>query len=211
MKAVLVFLISYLLGSIPIGYLVSRYLNNVDIRQHGSGNTGATNVYRILGLKAGLITAIGDIGKAIIAIKIVERLILTAHWGLELKTILLISGIIVIIGHNWSIFLRFDGGKGVATTVGVLLALLPYSLLILTVIWISIVYFTRYVSLASIISGLTLPLLLVLFKEPSEYIIFGIAAALFVIYRHRSNIQRLLKGEENQIRSKANDKSKRVR
>lgn len=209
MKLVLVFIISYLLGSIPVGYIVSRFINGLDIRKHGSGNTGATNVFRVLGLKAGLLTAIGDIGKAIIAIKIVERILLEPHWGLELRTILLISGIIVIVGHNWSIFLGFDGGKGVATTVGVLLTLLPYSLLILVGIWVLLVYFTRYVSLASIVSGLTIPILMILFREPSEYIFFGIIAAIFVIYRHRSNIQRLLKGKENKIEFKS--QNKRVR
>lgn len=209
MKLVLVIIISYLLGSIPVGYIVSRFISGLDIRKHGSGNTGATNVFRVLGLKAGLLTAIGDIGKAIIAIKIVESIILEPYWGLELRTILLISGIIVIFGHNWSIFLGFDGGKGVATTVGVLLTLLPYSLLILVAIWVLLVYFTRYVSLASIVSGITIPILMILFKEPSEYIFFGIIAAIFVIYRHRSNIQRLLKGKENQIEFKS--QNKRVR
>ncbi len=203
-------MLCYLLGAFPTGYLTSRYIYGLDIRKHGSGNTGATNVFRVLGARAGLITAIGDVGKSVLALRLSESLLGGPVWGLELRTILLIFGVIVIAGHNWSIFLGFEGGKGVATTVGVLLTLLPWLIIILLLIWIPIIYLTRYVSLASIISGLMIPILMILFKEPGEFIFFGIIAALFVVYRHRSNIQRLLNGTENRIDFKKK-KTKRVR
>ncbi|AZR72763.1 acyl-phosphate glycerol 3-phosphate acyltransferase [Anoxybacter fermentans] len=211
MKLFLIFVLSYLLGSIPTGYIVAKKLKGIDIREYGSGNTGATNVFRVLGSKAGLITAIGDVGKGILAILIAKSTVTEPIWGLKPETIYLICGILVIAGHNWSIFLGFNGGKGIATTAGVLLTLLPYLLLILVFVWLPIVYLTRYVSLGSIISGLMVPILMILFKEPGEYILFGIVIAIFVVYRHRSNIQRLLKGTENKIQLPGKKKSRRVR
>lgn len=209
MKLILIFLVSYLLGSFPTGYLVAKQLGGIEIRRHGSGNTGATNVFRVLGAKAGLITAIGDIGKGFLAILLARIWITQSIWGIEPRTILLICGVLVIAGHNWSIFLNFDGGKGVATTVGVLLTLSPYLLILLVGIWLPIVYLTRYVSLASIAASVMIPVLMILFRESGEYIFFGIIIALFVLYRHRSNIRRLLQGKENRLERKK--KSKRVR
>ncbi len=209
MKLLFVFLLSYLLGSIPTGYITGRMMKGIDIRQHGSGNTGATNVFRVLGFKAGLITAVGDIGKGILTLQLVKVILKAPVWGLEIKTVLLICGILVIAGHNWSLFLKFEGGKGIATTVGVLLLLSPYLLLILLFVWLPLVYLTKYVSLGSIVSGVMIPVLMILFRESGEYILFGIIIAIFVVYRHRSNIQRLLAGTENKISFSKKDSSNR--
>lgn len=209
MKLLLVFLASYLLGSIPFGYIIAKKFKGVDIRNHGSGNTGATNVFRVLGSKAGLATAIGDVGKGIVAIIIARVLINQTTWGMTEETVNLITAILVIGGHNWPVFLKFNGGKGVATTAGVFLALFPYLFPILVLVWLPIVFLTKYVSLASMAAGIAIPILMILFNEPLPYLFFGIIAAIFVLYRHRSNIKRLLKGEENKINFPS--KEKRVR
>lgn len=212
MKLLFIFLAAYVLGSIPTGYLTARQVGGIDIRERGSGNTGATNVFRVLGAKAGLITAFGDILKGVIAVQIAKYVLQEPVWGMEPSTAFLIAGVLVIAGHNWSLFLGFEGGKGVATTVGVLLSLLPYLMLVLLFVWVPIVYLTRYVSLASISAGVMIPILMFFFKEPGEYLFFGIIIALFVVYRHRSNIQRLLAGKESKIEfGKKKQKSKRVR
>ncbi|MCK4259050.1 MAG: glycerol-3-phosphate 1-O-acyltransferase PlsY [Halanaerobiales bacterium] len=210
MKVIFLLLTSYLLGSIPTGFIIAKIMNGIDIRQHGSGNTGATNVFRVLGSKAGLITAIGDISKGILVLVLVRTFMKVPVWGLEIRTVLLICALSVISGHNWSIFLGFEGGKGIATTAGVLMYLTPYLFLILIFVFVSIVYLTKYVSLGSIITGAMIPVIMILLKEPGEYILFGIIAAIFVVYRHRGNIERLLAGTENKI-SKPGKGSGRVR
>lgn len=210
-KLLFLFIVSYLVGSFPTGYLSVKLLQGIDIRDYGSGNTGATNVFRVAGTKAALITAVGDVGKGILALQLAKVMLQEPLWGLEPKTALLICGIIVIAGHNWSIFLRFEGGKGVATTGGVLIALIPYMIWILLVIWLSLVVSTRYVSIASMVSGIAIPVFMLVFREPGEYVLFGIVIAIFVLYRHRSNIQRLLAGNENRLDWSQKGKKKRVR
>ena len=190
MKLLFVLLFSYLLGSIPIGLLVAKF-KGIDIRRYGSGNIGATNVFRILGTGPGLIVLIGDMIKGIIAVWV--------GGAIEGPNLALIAGLTAIAGHSWSIFLNFSGGKGVATAGGVLLALAPGVVAVALAVWVTIVVLFRYVSLASIIAAITVPFLMVLFGKPWSLFGFGLLAAVLIIYRHKPNIKRLLAGKELKI------------
>lgn len=194
MKLVLPVILGYVLGSVPIGFLVARYWGHVDIRHYGSGNIGTTNVFRTLGFYPGSIVLIGDIGKGVIAV-------LLGKW-LGGEQAALLAGLAAILGHSWSIFLSFKGGRGVATGAGVFLALTPKVILIAALIWILVIAITGYVSLGSIIAAGSLPILMLIFREPSILLFFACIAVFFVIYRHRPNIKRLLEGTEHKFRIK---------
>lgn len=181
-------LLGYLIGSIPIGYLVTHRWMQIDIRKHGSGNTGFTNVFRVAGFVPGVVVLVGDLGKGVLAVLIGKWL------GTEFTGML--CGLSSIMGHNWSVFLNFTGGRGVATGAGVFFALAPKVLLITSIIWIGTILITRYVSLASILGAASVPILMLIFRESTLLTIFGLIAAIFVIYRHKPNIQRLLAGTE---------------
>ncbi|MBI1871423.1 MAG: glycerol-3-phosphate 1-O-acyltransferase PlsY [Chlamydiae bacterium] len=190
-------LTSYLVGSIPTGYLLGKILKGVDIRQHGSGNMGATNVMRVLGKKLGILTLLIDIGKGLISV-----LIIAPFWGSGLihqSLLQLSSGIASIFGHNWTCFLKFKGGKGVATSLGVFLGLAPQATLCLLVIWGVVLFLTRTVSIASIIASMALPLLLFLFGKPIEWVIGGLFLSWISIWKHQGNIRRLMAGTEPKI------------
>jgi glycerol-3-phosphate acyltransferase PlsY len=188
-------ILSYLIGSIPTGYIVTKYIKNIDLRQIGSGNVGATNVTRALGFKLGLLVAVLDISKGFVAIHLAQMILPV---DLSVYYIFLV-GLAAIIGHNWSIFLGFSGGKGVATTLGVVLNLLPISFLVFIIIWITITVFTRYVSLGSIMGAISLPISCYLFNLNYDYIIFNTILALSIILTHHNNIKRLLQGRENRM------------
>ncbi len=184
----------YLVGSLPFSYLVAR-LKRIDIRQHGSGNVGATNVTRVVGVGYGLLALLGDVGKGAAA----------AWLTGALDVPLWLSGFSVV-GHNWSLFLGFTGGKGVATTVGLLLAFSWPTLLVTVAIWGVTVLLTRYVAVGSMVALLLTPGVLYLFQVPSvkwELVgLFGVLG-LMAVWQHRSNIQRILQGEESQIFKKS--------
>lgn len=184
--------VSYLLGSIPFGMVISKWIRGIDIRSYGSGNIGATNVFRTLGAKPAIIVLIGDATKGMLAV-LLGKLLIGGIWGPVL------CGIFAILGHNWPVTLKFSGGKGVATTLGVLLGMLPLVALILFFVWTTTLVITRYVSLASIVSAVILPVLVLLLSGVSPYLLFGIIASIASLYKHRGNIQRLLKGEEYKI------------
>jgi len=190
LQFIFMLMFAYLLGSIPIGLLVAK-LRGIDIRHYGSGNIGATNVFRILGTGPGFIVLAGDVMKGIIAVW-VGSLVGGYNMGL-------LAGLAAIAGHSWSIFLNFSGGKGVATSAGVLLALSPSVAAAALGVWLAIALLSRYVSLASIIAAIALPLFMVLFGEPLSLFAFGIVAAGLIIYRHKPNIKRLLAGKELRI------------
>ncbi|KXS42310.1 MULTISPECIES: glycerol-3-phosphate 1-O-acyltransferase PlsY [unclassified Candidatus Frackibacter] len=189
-----VILIGYLLGSIPFGLLLTRLVKGVDIREHGSGNIGATNAYRIMGFGMGVMVALFDISKGYFGVLIAKQV-----FGTSPSLILILAGLAAVAGHNWPIFLKFNGGRGVATSVGVLISLMPKAVLIAFFVWLITVLTTRYVSLGSILGAALIPILAILFNNPLVYVSLGIAIATFVIYRHRPNIKRLLAGEENKI------------
>ncbi|MEN6566499.1 MAG: glycerol-3-phosphate 1-O-acyltransferase PlsY [Veillonellales bacterium] len=192
----LIILISYLIGSIPNGLVIGKTLRGVDLRQFGSKNIGATNAYRILGSWPALLVFVTDAAKGIGGVYVGQFLLGTPF-------ALLCGGIAAIAGHNWSIFLGFKGGRGVATGLGIIAVLVPKITVIVFIVWAIIVFLTRYVSLASIVAAALVPLLMWLFSERMEYLLFGILAALFVIIRHKPNIQRLIKGEELKIKTTA--------
>ncbi|OFW33805.1 MAG: acyl-phosphate glycerol 3-phosphate acyltransferase [Candidatus Aquicultor primus] len=192
---------AYLLGSVPFGLVVSKLLFRVDIREHGSGNIGATNAYRTLGPVAGAVVLTGDVLKAMIPVFAVRYFLAGTPDAVPLASV--VVGLVAIIGHSYSIFLKFGGGKGMATAGGLMLALWPLVALILLGIWIAVIAVTRYVSLGSIIVAMILPVLVYLMYPKTEYIIFALLAGLLIIFRHRSNIARLLAGEELKIGTKA--------
>lgn len=186
--------ISYLLGSIPNGLIFGNAIWGVDLRQHGSKNIGATNAWRTIG-KAG--------GISIFALDFLKGAV-SAYLGLHLggsELAGVLCGILAIAGHSWSVFLAFKGGKGVATGLGVIAALMPMVTLIVFAVWFAIVYFTGYVSLGSIVGAALVPILTLFFGLHTEFLILGLIAAVFIIYRHKSNIERLLNGTESKIKA----------
>jgi len=193
-------LIGYLLGSIPTGYLAGR-TRGIDIRKIGSGNIGATNVFRILGKPAGIIVLIIDALKGYIACAVVPGLV--ANWfpthTPDPEALRITAGLAAILGHNFTCWLRFRGGKGIATSAGVLAALVPTALLIVVCIWIIVFALTRYVSLASICASFALPFATWLTRQNLPLTIVTSAMAALAIYKHRSNIQRLMQGTENRF------------
>lgn len=193
MKYLLIAIIGYLIGSIPNGLLIGKNLYDVDLRQFGSKNIGATNAFRTLGVWPACLVFLTDAAKGIIAVTLSKFILGT-------PIALLIGGIAAIGGHNWSIFLKFTGGRGVATGLGVIAVLVPQITAIVFLIWAVIVYITRYVSLASIVAAIFVPIFMWIFGEKIEYLYFGILAALFVVGRHKPNIERLLKGTELKIK-----------
>jgi acyl phosphate:glycerol-3-phosphate acyltransferase len=193
-------LIGYVAGAIPFGYLVAR-AHGVNILKVGSGNPGATNVKRVVGKRAGNTVFALDFLKGVAATAWVFLLPFAA----EREVVLAIVGLsAAILGHSFSIFLRGKGGKGVATTMGGLLVLMPIALLIGIVVWVITFYTTRYVSLASILFVVSLPLTNFFLGADSLLIWISVAVAVLIVVRHRTNIQRLLNGTENRfVRQKA--------
>ena len=187
--------LSYLLGSIPFGLLISK-LNGIDIRLHGSKNIGATNVFRVLGKKYGLITFFLDALKGFIPTFFFPIFLNTNN--LDINTIF---GLLAIIGHTFPLFLKFKGGKGVATSAGMLIGVVPLILLIGLFIWIILFLIYRFVSLASIISSIIIAILVWFNNESSIYINFLITLmSLMIILLHRGNIKRLINGTENKFK-----------
>ncbi|MCT4565819.1 MAG: glycerol-3-phosphate 1-O-acyltransferase PlsY [Maledivibacter sp.] len=188
---------SYLIGSIPFSFLTAKYLGGIDIRNYGSGNTGATNVFRTLGKKSGAIAFGGDFLKGFIVALLVKIFI-----NIDVAVI---CSVFVVIGHCYPIFLGFKGGKGVATTGGTIFALYPLIGFILLISVILIIIASRIVSLASISGAILFPIISLLFKTHNYFLIYSIALSLFVIYRHKANISRLLAGKESKISFKSNN------
>ena len=189
---ILAAVIAYLIGSIPSGLILGKLFWHTDLREHGSHNIGATNAWRTLGKGAGIAVFIADSlkGQAGVALGLVLA-------GTPLAAVL--GGLFAIIGHSFSIFLGFHGGKGVATSLGVLTMLMGDVTFIVFVVWFTIVYMTRYVSLGSVVTGFLTPILAALYGYPMEYVLFTVIAAILVIVRHRENIKRLMNGTENKI------------
>uniref|UniRef100_UPI004027958A glycerol-3-phosphate 1-O-acyltransferase PlsY n=1 Tax=Candidatus Scatousia sp. TaxID=3085663 RepID=UPI004027958A len=193
----IVFITAYLIGSIPTGYIIVKAFTGQDIRTIGSGSTGATNVKRVMGKKWFFITLLLDALKGALPV-ILAKLFTTAFSGIGLLPV--IAAIAVILGHSKSIFLKFTGGKSVASGVGTMIALNWQVGLMIALIWSVITYASKYVSLGSIIALAASPFLMWWCKAPIAYIGYCTLAAIYVIWLHRSNIQRLIKGEENKVR-----------
>ena len=188
---------AYLIGSIPTGYIIVKLATGQDIRTIGSGSTGATNVKRVMGKKWFFITLLLDAFKG--ALPVVLTALFAKNFT-EIGLLPVLEAVAVILGHSKSVFLKFTGGKSVASGVGTILALNWMVGLCIAAIWGIITYTSKYVSLGSIIALAISPFLMWAFKAPLAYIVYCAVGALYIIYLHRSNIQRLLKGEENKVR-----------
>ena len=193
-------ILAYLIGSIPTAYVLAKGLLGVDIRQHGSGNVGATNVFRVLGKGPGCLVLLIDILKGIVAVSILPDLM-----GLTHMVHLVLLAMAVVCGHNWTIFLQFKGGKGVATTLGVLIGLTVKMAVIRPVvvcvilIWVASFLVTRMVSVASMAAATSLPIVMVLTNQEFVLICLGVLFCLFVVLRHKANIQRVFAGQEPRV------------
>jgi glycerol-3-phosphate acyltransferase PlsY len=191
-------LFGYLLGSIPTGLLLTRLFSGTDPRKAGSKNIGATNVFRTSGRTLGILTLIGDVLKGLIPVWIGLRWGGGDQWGLTADQWIAIAGLSPFLGHVFPIFLGFKGGKGVATAVGVHLPISPIAVLIELFLFIGILWKWRYISLGSITCATTIPILIAYFRSDSQaYFIMSVIIAALILYRHQSNIARLLQGTEN--------------
>lgn len=202
----LILVLSYLMGSIPFGFLLGKFFLRLDLREHGSGNVGATNALRVLGWKWGLLAFLLDMSKGLGAVILAKSLLP------DNNLVLILAGLASILGHIFTIFLRFKGGKGVATSAGVFAALIPVSLAIALGCFIIVTVLSRYVSAGSISASLTLVIAQSYFTfrnglQNPEYLVLAVIVAGFVIIKHRSNIQRLIKGTENKISFKKKEQS----
>ncbi len=189
---------TYLMGAIPTGVLMGR-LKGIDIRRHGSGNVGATNVARVVGKLPGFFVLLIDMGKGWVPV-----VILAPHavgWGVPVtgETLKILLGITAVAGHIWNPFLQFQGGKGVATALGVLLGLDPRIAVGVLGIWLVVVFATRYVSVASVCAALGAPFLMAFLELPTNWILGSILVSCAIIARHRPNFLRLFHGEEHKI------------
>ncbi|MBC8002452.1 MAG: glycerol-3-phosphate 1-O-acyltransferase PlsY [Opitutaceae bacterium] len=209
-------IVAYLLGSIPTGYLVAR-AKGIDIRSVGSGNIGATNVFRILGRTAGIVVLSVDAFKGWFAVWWLASWVMrhVTSSGIQeemarLDYLRIVAAFSVILGHNYTCWLRFKGGKGVATSAGVLLALFPVVFAINLVVWLVVFAISRYVSLASICAAITLPVAAWALGSGPRLVTLATIMSVLAIYKHKANIQRLLNGTENRMgaKSKMTEESK---
>jgi glycerol-3-phosphate acyltransferase PlsY len=191
LKEVLVVILCYFIGAIPFSYLSAQFLAHTDVRARGSGNVGATNVYRTSGAWAGLLALTGDLLKGVF----------TAWLGFTLggPVLAAICSLAAIIGHCYPVYLKFRGGKAVATAGGIIFYLMPKVGFILLLLFITIIVLTRYVSLASIAAAISFPFLAYLLHYPWQYTILSVLMMLIVVYRHRENISRLIEGTEARL------------
>ena len=202
MSLILVTITGYILGSLPFSFWLGKF-KGVDLRKIGSGNIGATNLARVFGAGWGLFAFILDAGKGFLAVTIAGYIFnLFNNNPTSLALIKIIGGIASILGHNYSMWVKFKGGKGVATSSGVFLALAPVPLLFSLVIWMIIFILTRYVSLASIIASVSLPILMWYKNADLPIIVFGCITCALILIRHSSNIKRLIQGKENRFKKR---------
>lgn len=193
-------ILAYLIGSIPTGYIIVKLKAKKDIRTIGSGSTGATNVKRVLGKKWFFITLLLDAFKGALPVVLAKWAVSCGLFLDFLGIYAVIAAIFVIVGHSKPLFLGFKGGKSVASGVGTILALSPLAGLIIAIIWALITYFSKYVSLGSIIALFLSPFIMYFLNAPVAYVFYCTLAAIYIIYLHRENIQRLIKGVENKVR-----------
>lgn len=213
LNLLVIVLLSYLVGSIPTSIIVSKLAKGIDIRNYGSGNAGGTNVFRVLGWKLGITTILLDAVKGAIAVIVVARLYFGAFPFAnstpfdDFTLIQIIAGVSAVIGHIWTVFAGFKGGKGIATALGFLITIITVDMLFAVAVFVIVVSFSRYISLGSITAAVSVPLILIIRENvfgvdiPGYHTIlpFCIAISLLVIYTHRANLSRLLKGNENRI------------
>ncbi|MBC8491934.1 MAG: glycerol-3-phosphate 1-O-acyltransferase PlsY [Candidatus Marinimicrobia bacterium] len=197
-----ILVLSYLAGSFPTSIIVGKITRGIDIREHGSGNAGGTNSFRVLGWKAGLFVSLVDIAKGTFATLVISRIRFGTAPFENPSIVMILAGICAILGHTYTIFAGFKGGKGVATGAGMLIALFPYALLTCLVIFLLILFTTGFVSVSSITAAVSLPIMLFMFDRflnmnvDPVLMIVSIIIPFFIIFTHRTNIKRLISGEE---------------
>ena len=191
---------AYLLGSIPTGVILAKAFSNVDPRTQGSKNIGATNIYRTAGKKLGIITLLGDILKGVIPVVI-------ARGALESHLWIGAVALAAFLGHLYPIFMKFKGGKGIATGLGAFLALAPLSAILSLLVFLAVVYKWRYISLGSLTATAAFPIFLALLNPHHLYIPFAVIIGVLIFYRHRENIERLLGGRESKFGTKKSAES----
>ena len=191
---ILIMIAIYLIAAIPTGVVIARLMGGEDVRQKGSGNIGATNVYRVAGKLAGVLTLVGDTLKGFLP------LLAFKTWLEPTPTQLGIASAVAILGHCYPVYLKFKGGKGVATALGIFLVLSPKAVFFALIVFILTVAITRYISLGSVLAALSAPLVILFLNHPQPIFLATLFIAALVIWRHNSNIRRLLDGTENRLR-----------
>ncbi len=201
MKEFILIILAYFIGSIPTAIIVSKLFFNIDIREYGSGNMGATNTFRVLGPKFGTIVMVGDMLKGILAVSLYNLLPYYLTNELDRTNLMIGLGLAAVIGHIYPIWADFRGGKGVATLFGMVLAIQPIVAINCVGVFLLVLYLTRYVSLSSIIAGVALPICVLWIYNEKEvfYRVFAIAVAALIVLTHQKNISRLLKGNEGRV------------
>ncbi len=192
-------ILAYLIGSVPTAYIFGRIIKGVDIRNFGSGNVGATNVYRMIGKMPAFIVLFIDALKGFAPVLLFPAIFNIDKNLLNPELTSILIGVACISGHVWTVFLKFKGGKGVATTSGVILAIAPKVFLIALIVWSIILLLFRYVSLASIAAAISLPISSLVLNKSFPLVLFSITLCFIGTYKHKANISRLLKGEEKKI------------
>lgn len=190
-------IIAYFIGNISTAYFVGKLMGKIDIRNHGSGNAGATNALRVLGVKAGIVTLLGDMLKGLIIVGVAK------YFGsLQLA---LACGLAVVIGHDFPVFFHFKGGKGIATSIGIFTFIDPVATILSVIIGLMVIVKSKYVSLGSIIGIALAPFVMFILKRPREIIIYTSIISLLTIYQHRANVKRLFNGTENKLENKSKE------
>jgi glycerol-3-phosphate acyltransferase PlsY len=204
-QIIVALIVSYFVGAIPTAYLFGKILKGIDIRKAGSGNVGATNALRVLGKGPGITVLVIDILKGLLVVSFLGDYFLGKGASLQAQNLRIIMGLCCICGHNWTVFLQFKGGKGIATSLGVLLGLamringLNIVIGLLVIIWFAVFLSCRIVSAASIIAAVSLPVFCIVLKQSHFMIIVALILCLFVIIRHKANLVRILKGQEPRL------------
>jgi acyl phosphate:glycerol-3-phosphate acyltransferase len=201
MFEIILITLAYLIGSISTAVLVGQIGFSIDIREHGSGNAGATNTFRVLGKKAGIIVMIVDVLKGSLATQLILLNSSYVSGSVGFVNMQVLLGMAAVIGHVFPIWANFKGGKGIATLFGMILAIQPIVALCLVAVFVCILFATKYVSLSSILASVAFPILILFIFHQQEvmYRLFAIATALMVVLTHHKNINRLLQGNENKV------------
>ena len=208
----IIIILSYLVGSVPTAIIASRIVMKDDIRNHGSGNAGATNVFRVMGWKPALVVVLIDIGKGTLATLLISRMG-AASIPLDQTLVQIVAGAAAIVGHVWTVFAGFRGGKGVGTAFGVLVGLAPLASLVALGVWLLLVVTTRIVSVGSLSAGIVFSVVLFVQRYVFDgevadgLLVLGVLLGILVVATHRSNIRRLLRGEEHRFGSKKEEAS----
>jgi len=213
LNLIVVTILSYLVGSIPTSLLISKKVKGIDIREHGSGNAGGTNVFRVLGWKYGILVILLDALKGALAVVLIARLYLDNFPFVnetpfdDFTLVQIIAGLAAVMGHIWTVFAGFRGGKGIATALGFLITIITIDMLLAIAVFAVVVYLSKYISLGSIMAAVSIPFILIIRENLFHVDIpgygtilpFAIAIAVLVIFTHRANVARLFAGKENRI------------